>query len=107
MIKTLSDRTARRRPGHALREGIAAGLIGAGIAMLWFLIVDLAAGVPLRTPALLGAALFRGARNGGVVDVTAPLVVGYTLVHLAGFMALGLGGGRTSSLPSTRSGSSR
>jgi hypothetical protein len=34
MIETLSYRTARRRPGHALREGIAVGLIGAGIVML-------------------------------------------------------------------------
>ena len=84
-----SPRVARRRT-HALREGITVGLIGAGIVMLWFFIVDLAAGVPLRTPALLGAALFDGARS-EVVTPTARLVVGYTAVHLAGFVALGLG----------------
>ncbi len=84
-----SPRVARRRT-HALREGITVGLIGAVIVMLWFFIVDLAAGVPLRTPALLGAALFDGARS-EVVTPTARLVVGYTAVHLAGFVALGLG----------------
>ena len=84
-----SPRVARRRT-HALREGITVGLIGAAIVMLWFFIVDLAASVPLRTPALLGAALFDGARS-EVVTPTARLVVGYTAVHLAGFVALGLG----------------
>ena len=90
-----TDRTRMARPsrgrGHALREGITVGLIGAAIAMVWFLVVDVAAGVPLRTPAMLGAALFHGARSGGAVTVTAPLVLGYTLVHLAGFVAVGLG----------------
>ena len=82
-----SPRVARRRT-HALREGITVGLIGAAIVMLWFFIVDLAAGVPLRTPALLGAALFDGARS-EVVTPTARLVVGYTAVHLAGFVVMG------------------
>jgi hypothetical protein len=85
-----SPRVAWRRT-HALREGITVGLIGAGIVMLWFFIVDLIAGMPLRTPALLGAALFGGARYADAVTPTARLVVGYTAVHLAGFVALGLG----------------
>jgi len=84
-----SPRAARRRT-HALREGIMVGLIGAAIVMLWFFIVDMAADAPLRTPALLGAALFDGARA-EAVSPTARLVVGYTAVHLAGFIALGLG----------------
>jgi hypothetical protein len=80
-----------RRSTHALREGITVGLIGAAIVMLWFFIVDLAAGVPLRTPALLGAAFFDGARYADTVTPTARLVLGYTALHLAGFVALGLG----------------
>ena len=79
------------RPMHALREGITVGLIGAAIVMLWFFIVDLAAGVPLRTPALLGAALFDGVRYTDAVTPTARLVVSYTALHLAGFVALGVG----------------
>jgi hypothetical protein len=80
-----------RRSTHPLRQGITVGLIGAAIVMLWFFIVDLAAGVPLRTPALLGAALFDGARYADGVTPTARLVAGYTALHLAGFVALGLG----------------
>ena len=80
-----------RRSTHALREGITVGLIGAAIVMLWFFIVDLAAGVPLRTPALLGAAFFDGARYADAVTPTTRLVLGYTALHLAGFVALGLG----------------
>ena len=85
-----SPRVARRST-HALREGITVGLIGAAIVMLWFFIVDLAAGVPLRTPALLGAALFDGARYVDAVTPTARLVAGYTAVHLLGFVAMGVG----------------
>ena len=84
-----SRRLARRR-GHALREGVTVGLIGPATVMGWFFIVDLAAGMPLRTPALLGAALFDGVRAEAVTP-TARLVVGYTAVHVAGFVALGLG----------------
>ena len=47
-------RGARRRAEHVMREGITVGLIGAAVAMLLFLGVDLAAGAPLRTPAMLG-----------------------------------------------------
>ena len=85
-----SRRLARRR-GHALREGVTVGLIGAATVMGWLFIVDLAAGMPLRTPALLGAALFDGVRDAAAVTVTARLVAGYTAVYLAGFAALGLG----------------
>jgi hypothetical protein len=83
-----SPRVARLRT-HTLREGVTVGLIGAAIVRLWFFIVDLAAGAPLRSPAFLGAALFDGARSEAVIP-TARLV-GYTAVHLAGFVVLGLG----------------
>ncbi|MFI5374874.1 MAG: hypothetical protein ACHQ8D_09620 [Candidatus Rokuibacteriota bacterium] len=43
-----------------MREGVTVGLIGAVVVMLLFLVVDLAAGAPLCTPALLGNALFHG-----------------------------------------------
>ena len=41
-----------------LREGVIAGLIGAAVVAVWFLIYDAASGRPFRTPALLGAATF-------------------------------------------------
>lgn len=74
-----------------MREGVTVGLIGAAVAMLLFLVVDLAAGAPLRTPALLGNALFHGEAGArDVAAVTIPVVLGYTAVHLAGFVLFGL-----------------
>src|SRR5262245_64037469 len=43
-----------------LREGIIAGLIGAALVAVWFLIYDAARGRAVRTPAVLGAATFQG-----------------------------------------------
>ena len=55
------------------------------------LVVDVAAGVPLHTPAILGSALFYGTRSpgrGGRRQCRP--CSGYTVVHLAGFALLGL-----------------
>lgn len=72
-----------------VREGLGAGLLGAASVALWFLLYDTAAGVPLRTPALLGAALFHGLRDSSTLVITWPLVLEYTLVHGAAFVAFG------------------
>jgi hypothetical protein len=77
--------------GHVVREGITIGLLGAMAVMLAFFIADLAAGVPLRTPGLLGAALFHGARDPGDAAITMSSVLGYTVFHVLGFVAFGLG----------------
>jgi hypothetical protein len=71
------------------REGLGAGLLGAAAVALWFLLYDTAAGTPLRTPALLGAALFHGLRDASALVITWPLVLEYTLVHGAAFIAFG------------------
>src|SRR5215831_5660316 len=84
-------RSRRHRPGHVVREGITIGLLGALAVMFVFFIADLAEGVPFRTPGLLGAALFHGARNPGDAAITVSNVLGYTVVHLASFIAFGLG----------------
>lgn len=75
---------------RTVREGIWGGLLGAAAVALWFLAYDVAAGVPLRTPALLGAALFHGLRDPSALVITAPLVLQYTVVHGAAFIAFGL-----------------
>src|SRR5258708_1606563 len=36
-------------------EGVVVGVAGAAAVAIWFLLCDLAAGMPFRTPALLGA----------------------------------------------------
>jgi hypothetical protein len=71
------------------REGTLAGLAGALVVALWFLLYDVAAGVPLRTPALLGAALFHGLRDPGALVISLPLVLQYTVVHGLAFLAFG------------------
>jgi hypothetical protein len=71
------------------REGLVSGLLGAGAVAVWFLLYDVAAGVPLRTPALLGAALFHGLRDPAALVITAPLVAEYTAVHGLAFVLFG------------------
>jgi len=74
-----------------VREGALVGLAGAAAVAIWFLIYDLAAGVPLRTPALLGAALFEGLRDPSALVITPMLVLKYTIVHGIVFIAFGIG----------------
>jgi hypothetical protein len=71
------------------REGLVAGVAGAVAVAVWFLLYDLAAGVPFRTPALLGATLFHGLRDPSALVVTAPLVLEYTVVHGVAFVLFG------------------
>lgn len=69
---------------------MAAGLIGAIVVAVWFLVFDVARGRPLLTPALLGAALFYGVNNPIGLQVQVPLVLGYTVVHGLAFIAFGI-----------------
>jgi hypothetical protein len=71
-----------------LRETLIAGLIGAGVVALWFLVVDVVRGQVWFTPAALGSALFFGARQLAEVQVTPAVIIGYTLVHIAAFLAI-------------------
>lgn len=70
--------------GGVLREGLAAGVIGAAIVALWFLAIDAIRGEPFRTPALLGTAFL------GRTDAVAA-VLSYTLVHGLAFLVFGVG----------------
>lgn len=78
--------------GHPLlRESLATGLIGAGAVALWFLLLDSAAGQPLRTPAALGSALFLGAQGLAEVERGVWVVAAYTVLHVAVFAVIGAG----------------
>jgi hypothetical protein len=72
------------------REGVTAGLVGGIIVAIWFLLYDFASGNSFHTPAILGAMVFGGAGVNGSVPVTAPLVLGYTILHFFAFVAFGL-----------------
>jgi ABC-type Fe3+-siderophore transport system permease subunit len=73
-----------------LREGVIAGLIGAAVVAVWFLIYDAASGRPFRTPALLGAATFEGVKDPAAVPTVAALVLPYTVLHGVVFAMVGV-----------------
>lgn len=79
------------RPGAPIvREGIVAGVIGAAVVALWFLLFDISRGRPLLTPALLGAAVFKGVNTPIGLEIVPSLVVGYTVLHVLAFIAFGI-----------------
>ena len=72
-------------------EGTFAGAIGAVCVALWFFIIDLLQGHPLRTPSVLGQVLLFGREHPNLAQVDFGAVVAYTAVHLAVFLAFGFG----------------
>jgi hypothetical protein len=82
-------------------EGIRAGLVGASVIAVWFLLVDTFAGRPFYTPTVLGAALFHGGagiENESAVTPSLELVAGFTWVHYLVFMLIGIGAARLMAL---------
>lgn len=73
------------------QEGIVAGLLGAAVIALWFLILDAARGRPFYTPSILGHALFRRElmASGGTLPISFEMVVVYTWVHALAFCLIG------------------
>ncbi len=72
------------------RHGIYAGLLGAIVVAVWFLIIDSILREPFYTPAALATVLFRGAPATGRVDIALAPILGYTLAHLAFFVLFGV-----------------
>ena len=82
-------------------EGIRAGLVGASIIAVWFLLVDTVAGHPFYTPAVLGQALFHGEasiQGGAPIEPSLELVAGFTWVHYLVFLLIGVGAARLMAL---------
>lgn len=69
-----------------LMRGALAGVVGAVVLAVWFLVFDVLAGAPLHTPAFLASSLagLPGVDNG------AGLIVMYTALHFALFVAVGV-----------------
>ena len=78
------------RRHHILMEGIVSGLIGAAVVAIWFLVFDTVSGQPFFTPSALGSALFLGVTDISGAAVHMGAVLGYSLVHLLAFAAMGL-----------------
>ena len=76
--------------GHPhVTEGVIAGLCGAAVVALWFLLVDTVTGRPFHTPAALASALFLGAQSEAEIRLSLGLIAGYTVIHIAVFAAAG------------------
>ena len=81
--------------GSVLRDGIVAGVIGATVVAIWFLVVDAVAGRPFYTPEVLGRGVLGifGRERAGVTTSGADsvaLVVGvYTVIHYLMFAVVG------------------
>jgi hypothetical protein len=69
-------------------DGAVAGLLGAVVVALWFLVFDAARGHPLETPALLAAAILHGSHAGGISTVQ--LVLEYSMIHFVAFVIAGI-----------------
>ena len=77
-------------PHRTLYDGILAGLVGAAVIALWFLIIDTIDGRPLFTPATLGRGML-GVLAPGRDDLSVgTLVSAYTVFHVAAFIVVGL-----------------
>ena len=74
-------------------DGAVAGILGAIVVALWFLIFDTIRGHPLETPALLAATLLHGTHTAQVHHAIGLLTLEYSLIHFAAFIAFGIAGG--------------
>ena len=77
------------RQHRLFKEGLIAGLVGAGTVALWFFIIDMGRGQPFFTPGALGSALFLGSSDPAGVDVAFATVAGYSILHIGAFVATG------------------
>ena len=74
-----------------LLDGLFTGMIGALAVAVWFLVLDVVAGHPLYTPALLGDVLLHGSQSASREVVIAPLqVAAFTAVHFLVFTVVGI-----------------
>jgi hypothetical protein len=80
-----------REPLSAGDEGTYVGAIGGITVAVWFLILDLFQGHPLRTPSVLGEVLLFGNQTPNLETVHFGAVIAYTAVHFGAFLLFGIG----------------
>jgi uncharacterized membrane protein YeaQ/YmgE (transglycosylase-associated protein family) len=73
-----------------VREGILVGLTGAVAAALWYLVTDMFAGTPLRTPNTLGQIFIQADSTPSPNTIRASAVAGYMVVHFLSFAVIGV-----------------
>lgn len=71
-------------------DGLFCALIGYGIVVVAFALLNLLAGRSLFfTPALFGGALFYGLEDASELSITAGPILAYNMVHMLAFLVLG------------------
>jgi hypothetical protein len=74
-------------------DGAVAGIIGAVVVALWFLLFDIARGRALETPALLAATILHGVRDPHMLHHgLLRLSLEYSVLHFAAFIVVGVVG---------------
>ena len=73
-----------------LEDGVLAGVVGAVVVSVWFLILDAARGRMFFTPSLIGSVLFLGQSPEEVVTVNGLVVFAYTGLHAVLFLLAGI-----------------
>jgi len=74
-------------------QGVIAGILGASVLALWFMILDWLRGEPLMTPSVLGTLVLRGeSPPHGPHGIDPLAIAGYTVIHYTVFVALGVAG---------------
>ncbi len=74
-------------------DGAVAGIIGAVVVAVWFLIFDVIRGHALETPALLAATILHGSHSHEVHHALALLALEYSVLHFGAFITFGIAGG--------------
>jgi len=72
-------------------NGVLAGMLGATVVAVWFLILDLLTrGMPFYTPSLLGSILFAGHTPAEVTGLDGAAIFAYTGLHGILFLCAGI-----------------
>jgi hypothetical protein len=80
---------AALREHRVVREALISGALAALVVALWFFVIDMVQGRMFFTPAALGSVVLFGARSMEEVQITMATVLGYTGLHVAGFLIAG------------------
>jgi hypothetical protein len=91
-LSRVSEAGSVSEANKVYKEGVVAGVIGAVVIAIWFLILDTIKGQPLHTPTVLGTALFdRGEElvSPANLPVSIEMTVVFTWVHVLVFMIIG------------------
>jgi hypothetical protein len=70
--------------------GITAGVVGGATVAVFFLVLDVLAGRPLWTPYWLGSSFILGREPAAGSAINLVLVAGYTVIHGAVFVTVGM-----------------